>query len=296
MEVDFLSAFGTGSGINTTEVVKSLVEAERAPLQSDLDRMKDKADLKISGYGVVKSALNELRTAFDRLNDVRDLKSYSVTNTKPDEIEFKADASIDPGSYSIGVTQLAEKDSWISDKYASASSQINSGSAITISFTTSAGVETVSVSSPTPTAIVSAVNQAGLGYSARLIDTGAAVDPYTIVFEGATGADNAFTVAAVDSTSGDPASGFSNPSQVSTATDANLTLNGVAVSRSSNTITDLVSGATINLKQTFTGTASVTISADTAAAKTALMDLASTYNSNFELFNQLSSNETSTMN
>jgi len=81
MEVDFLSAFGNGSGINTTEVVNSLVEAERAPLQSDLDRMKQKADLKISAYGVVKSALNELRSAFDRLNDASELRSFNVTNS-----------------------------------------------------------------------------------------------------------------------------------------------------------------------------------------------------------------------
>jgi len=293
MEVDFLSAFGTGSGINTTEVVNSLVEAERAPLQSDLDRMKEKADLKISAYGVVKSALSELRTSFDRLNDVRDLKSYDVTNTKTDEIDFTASASIEAGSYSIGVTQLAEKDSWLSDSFASASTQINSGSGITISFTTSSGVDTVTVSSPTPTAIVTAVNDAGLNYSAKLINTGAATDPYVIVFEGETGEDNAFTVTATDSTSGNPATGFSISSQVTTAADANLTLNGVAVSRSSNTITDLVSGATIKLKQTFAGTAAVNIAADTSAAKNALVDLVSSYNTTFDLFKQLSSNEVS---
>ena len=113
MEVDFLSAFGAGSGINTTEVVNSLVEAERAPLQADLDRMKERADLKISAYGVVKSALNDLRSAFDQLNDVRDLKSFSVSNSKPDDLSFVASASVEAGSYDIAVTQLADRDSWV---------------------------------------------------------------------------------------------------------------------------------------------------------------------------------------
>jgi len=293
MEVDFLSAFGNGSGINTTEVVNSLVEAERAPLQSDLDRMKQKADLKISAYGVVKSALNELRSAFDRLNDASELRSFNVTNSDSDNIGFTSSASIEPGSYQIGVTQLASNDSWLSASFAAADTEINSGSAITISFTSSSGISNVSVTSPTPEAIASAVNEAGLGYSAKLIDTGAATDPYVIVFEGVTGSDNAFTIDAIDSTSGSPAQGFSIASQVTTAADANLTLNGVSITRSSNSITDLVDGATIDLRQTYSGTANITVVADTTAAKSALTDLVASYNSTFDLLEQLSSNEAS---
>lgn len=293
MEVDFLSAFGNGSGINTTEVVNSLVEAERAPLQSDLDRMKQKADLKISAYGVVKSALNELRSAFDRLNDASELRSFNVTNSDSDNIGFTSSVSIEPGSYQIGVTQLASNDSWLSASFAAADTEINSGSAITISFTSSSGISNVSVTSPTPEAIASAVNEAGLGYSAKLIDTGAATDPYVIVFEGVTGSDNAFTIDSIDSTSGSPAQGFSIASQVTTAADANLTLNGVSITRSSNSITDLVDGATIDLRQTYSGTANISVVADTTAAKSALTDLVASYNSTFDLLEQLSSNEAS---
>ena len=293
MEVDFLSAFGAGSGINTTEVVNSLVEAERAPLQADLDRMKEKADLKISAYGVVKSALNDLRSAFDKLNDVRDLKSFSVSNSKPDYLSFSAGAAVEAGSYDIAVTQLADRDSWVSGGFAASDTQINAGSGITLTLTTSSGVKTVSVTGPTPQAIVDAVNDAEQGYTAKLVDTGAASDPYVIVFEGDTGADNAFTITATDSTTGNPATGFSIASQVRTAADASLSLNGVAVTRSSNTITDLVNGATIRLNQIFSGSAAINVTADTSQAKTALMDLVSTYNSTFELFRQLSSNETS---
>jgi len=293
MDVDFLSAFGAGSGINTTEVVNSLVEAERAPLQADLDRMKEKADLKISAYGVVKSALNDLRSAFDKLNDVRDLKSFSVSNSKPDYLSFTASAAVEAGSYDIAVTQLADRDSWVSGGTATSDTQINGGSGITLTFTTGSGVKTISVTGPTPQAIVDEVNDAEQGYTAKLVDTGASSNPYVIVFEGDTGADNAFTIAATDSTTGDPATGFSIASQVRTAADASLSLNGVAVTRATNTITDLVNGATIRLNQIFSGSAAINVTADTSQAKTALMDLVSTYNSTFELFGQLSSNETS---
>lgn len=293
MEVDFLSAFGAGSGINTTEVVNSLVEAERAPLQADLDRMKERADLKISAYGVVKSALNDLRSAFDQLNDVRDLKSFSVSNSKPDDLSFVASTSVEAGSYDIAVTQLADRDSWVSGSFAASDTQINAASSITLSFTSSSGTKTVNVSGPTPTAIVEAVNDSDQGYTAKLIDTGASSNPYVIVFEGETGASNAFTVSATDSTTGDPATDFSVASQVRTAADASLSLNGVTVTRSSNTITDLVDGATITLNQTFSGSAAVNIVADTSQTKTALTDLVSTYNSTFELLGQLSSNEES---
>ena len=293
MDVDFLSAFGAGSGINTTEVVNSLVAAERAPLQADLDRMKEKADLKISAYGVVKSSLNDLRMAFDKLNDVRDLKSFSISNSKPDHLSFAAGAAVEAGSYDIAVTQLADRDSWLSGGFAASDTQINGGSGINLTFTASGGAKTVAVTGPTPQAIVDAVNNAKQGYTAKLIDTGAASNPYVIVFEGDTGADNAFTISATDSTTGDPATGFSIASQVRTAADANLSLNGVSVTRSTNKIADLVDGATITLNQTFSGSAAINVSADTSQAKLALTDLVSTYNSTFELFGQLSSTETS---
>lgn len=293
METDFLSAFGAGSGINTTEVVSALVEAERAPLQADLDRMKEKADLKISAYGVVKSALNDLRAAFDKLNDVRDLKSSSVSNSKPDDLSFVANATVDAGSYDIAVTQLADRDSWVSGSFATSDTEINAGSSITLSFATSSGTKMVNVSGPTPTSIVEAVNDSDQGYTAKLIDTGNSSNPYVIVFEGETGASNAFTVSATDSTTGDPAAGFDVASQVRTAADASLSLNGVTVTRSTNIITDLVDGATITLNQAFAGSAAVNIAADTSQTRTALIDLASTYNSTFEFFNQLSSNEES---
>ena len=38
--IDYVTAMGAGSGINTTEVVDALVEAQRAPLQQSIDRLK----------------------------------------------------------------------------------------------------------------------------------------------------------------------------------------------------------------------------------------------------------------
>ena len=286
MDVDFLSAFGAGSGINTTEVVNALVEAERSGRQASLDRVKEGSELKISAYGLVKSSLLNLKGAFDKLNDVRDLKSFSVTNTQATKLGVKATTDAVPGSYQVSVSQRATADSFRSGTYSSDSVSLNSGSDITLTFTTSAGSNNVVVSSPTPTAIVSAINDADLGYKASLLDTGDADNPYLITVAGATGASSAFTVT---SDSADVAL----TTQVTTAQDAQLTINGVSVTRSSNEITDLISGVTFSLYEAGFGTALINVNSDTSVAAEALRNLATAYNESVALFDDLGSLETS---
>jgi len=280
MEVDFLSAFGAGSGVNTTEVVGALVDAERAARQLALDRVKESATLKISAYGLVKSSLTELKSAFDKLNDVRDLKSFSVSNTQSTNIGVSATADATSGSYEISVSQRAASDSFRSGSYASEDVVLNSGADLSLTFTTAAGSNQLVVSSPTPSAIVTSINDANLGYTATLLNTGDASNPYVITITGATGADSAFSVS---SDSGD----VDLTSRLTTAVDAQLSLNGVSVSRSTNEVTDLITGVTFSLNNAGFGTAEISVNSDTSAAASALRNLATVYNASVTLFDEL---------
>jgi flagellar hook-associated protein 2 len=63
------------------------------------------------------------------------------------------------------------------------------------------------------------------------------------------------------------------------ATDANFTLNGIALTRSTNVVKDAVDGMTITLKQGGqVGTTTLTVAQDTAGATTALQDFITKYN------------------
>ena len=58
--VDYLSALGAGSDLNTTDLVNGLVEAERAPRESSLNSKIDGAEAEISAYGEVLAAISGL--------------------------------------------------------------------------------------------------------------------------------------------------------------------------------------------------------------------------------------------
>ena len=251
MAIDFVSAMGAGSGINTTEVVDALVEAQRAPLQQSIDRLKTKADVQISAYGFVKSSLGTLKSAFDALNDVSDLKNFEASSSNSAVVDGTASAGAIAGDYAITVTTLADRTVWNTNVIAAATSttSINGGAAFSFDIDQNGTVTTINVTTDTPAGIQDAINNAGIGLTAGLIDTG---NGFVVSLAGEYGRDNDFTV--------QNASVISATRQ-STAVNADLTVNGVSVSRASNTVSDAVPGVTLNLKATTAGQ-TVTVAQD----------------------------------
>ena len=63
MATDYLSALNVGSGLNTTEIVDSLVNAERAPRENILTTAKEERTVNVSALGTVKTELASLNTS-----------------------------------------------------------------------------------------------------------------------------------------------------------------------------------------------------------------------------------------
>jgi flagellar hook-associated protein 2 len=72
-----------------------------------------------------------------------------------------------------------------------------------------------------------------------------------------------------------------------TATDASLTVNGVSITRTSNTINDVVPGLTLDLQATTSSAASVVITRDGSGLKGKIQDLVQAYNDLVSDFNIL---------
>ena len=51
MATDYLSALNIGSGLNTTEIIDSLVNAERAPREKVINTAKEEKTVSISALG-----------------------------------------------------------------------------------------------------------------------------------------------------------------------------------------------------------------------------------------------------
>jgi flagellar hook-associated protein 2 len=132
----------------------------------------------------------------------------------------------------------------------------------------------IDVTNATPAGMVSAINGAKLGVTAQLINTGSA---YNVVVTGETGATQNFSLTSDDGTGqAIDAVAFGTPLQ--TATDASFKINGLTVTRSSNTVNDVIDGVTLDLYSTTTGAARMDLNRDTAGIKDNIKGLVTAYN------------------
>jgi len=198
VDTNLVSAFGAGSGVDTKSLAKSLVDAERAPKENLINKKIEKTEARISGYGAAMAILNNLKTAFQGLNDATDFNSLAVSTGGSTAFGATAAASALPGAYSIEVNDLAKAQrSMSSTGFAAATTAINGGAAFSLNLSVNGGAPTtirISAANATAGSVVGAINAAGLGVKAQLLNTGAANNPYKIVLTGETGASKSFTI------------------------------------------------------------------------------------------------------
>jgi len=111
MATDYLQALGVGAGFDTKAIVTALVDAEKAPKQSAIDRRTKDVDASVSGIAQLKSSLTTLKTAFQLVDDKRDFNFSTLANSAPTIIsaQFDTDTAL-PGTYKVSVSQLAQND------------------------------------------------------------------------------------------------------------------------------------------------------------------------------------------
>lgn len=278
-----ITASGLGSGLDVNSIVSQLMAVERQPLTA-LATKEAGYQAKLSAYGSMKGALASLQSAAQALKSTSTFTGMSASVSDSTVFSASATSTAAAGAYSISVTQLA--------KYHAVRSN-TAYAATTDSFTT--GTLSIKIGSGTPVDIAidgtnntlggirDAINGANTGVKASIINDGTT---NRLVFTSkTTGSAGAITVAVTDSGSGGThaLSGLASASLVTaqTADDANLTINGVAITRSSNTITDAIEGLTLNLlKGTLAspGTATLTVARNTGTSSTAIGAFVKAYN------------------
>lgn len=134
----------------------------------------------------------------------------------------------------------------------------------------------------TPEGVVAAINAKNAGVKAELVNTGNALKPYKILVTGSTGVTQDFTL-----TSATTDIDFSAITGYEHATDAVFSVNGISMTRNSNTVTDAIAGVTLNLRGTTTGSAVLDMARDTTSLKTKMADLVTAYNDASDLLNQV---------
>lgn len=267
-----ISSLGIGSGVLTSDLVDQLVAAERRPTEVRLDQRTERTEALISAYGKLRSAVTELRLPMRQLGSADAMKSFSATSSGSN-IDVSVDASkAARGSYSVDVVGLAESQALAStETFADRDATSIGRGTMTLQVGDKTTNITIDSSNDTLQGLANAINEANAGVSAGVIDTG---DGFRLTLSADdTGTANAVKITASEEVGAeglarfafDPADPEGNPAMEQTiaATDAQMKINGVLITRSTNTIENVVDGLTFNL--TDTGTSTVKVEQDTAA-------------------------------
>ena len=268
MSTDYLSALNAGSGLNVTQIVDALVDAERVPKQKQIDEAKETATVKISALGSLKNELSVFQTNASALDGQIGL---SLSSSTSNVALSRTDSSLaSEFSHTINVTSIATAQVLNFNNggvgFSSTTADIGVdelslrfGSWSGSSFTTnsdysSATTLNFAAGSRTLTDVRDAINNAGIGVTASIIEV--SNGNYSLMVKSAEGAEQALRVKShlggvenniLKYNPGNVGSLADSATQVVTATNANFTIDGVAIERTSNTITDLFSGVTVEL-------------------------------------------------
>lgn len=286
-----ISFGGLASGLDTRAIIAALVAVERRPITA-LEQKKTGYSRQKSLFGDLGGLLDKLESAAKALKSTTDFLQMQATSNDESILTASASSSATPGTYTVRVNQLATAQINTAGR-ASPTAPIG-GAAGPVSFQIDAGGVSLPISAdPNLQSIAAAINAANtandLGVRAEVIDTGNTTNPaerYELVLRSTQpGAANGFTISFDD---GPPE--FEqliadlNANQRD-AQDAELDVNGVTVFRSTNTISDLFAGITIDLRSA-DQTKDVTITVATDGAETAkkVKDLVDAYNSAVDFF------------
>ncbi|UVW35117.1 flagellar filament capping protein FliD [SAR92 clade bacterium H455] len=284
ISTQIMTSLGAGSGVDIVSLARNLTNAEQVPKTAAIQSAIDAAEAQVSAYGLISYQLGLLQSAFEGLNDAKEVTDSYASSTDT-AMQFTAfDGTEVDGSYNITVNQLAQEKIMISDEYSSTSAVL-SASSFDLSVTvgnTSTATTSITVDTMTPQGVVDAINEESMGVTASLVDTGIDGTNYRIILTGETGSESAFTVTS------DPDLGFGDAGNtLQAAQDAQIDFDGLTLTRDSNEFSDVVSGATLTLYETTTSAVTVAVYSDTSTLKTKLEDVVALYNDYRGLMDEL---------
>ena len=299
-----LTSLNTGSGVDTASLVTSLVQAQFAQKTAALTARADTLTAQVSAASTLKSTMSNFSAALQTLVKSGSLATQPISsNGSALGVTALPGAQLAGLSRAISVDRLASaQGSRTTAPIADRTAPIGSGT-FTLTFgqatysadgTRMTGFDgdldgdgtadkslTINVTNASLDDVAAAINAKRSGVSATVITDGQG--GAFLSLKGQTGTAQAFTLTATSDPSGtlaqfdvDPAA--AGTSLTSGAINAKLTVDGIAVERASNAVSDLIDGVKLDLNQVTAGPVTVSSTPSTAALKQAVADFVDTYN------------------
>jgi len=298
----------SSTNLDVNNIVSQLMTVERQPINK-LNVKEASYQTRLSAYGSIKGAVASFQTAMQGLSSA--IKFTKLDAIPSDDTILSATASsiAVAGTYSLEVTSLAQAQKLVAAGQSSSTAAIGDGTATTITFdfgtinggtldpvtkkytdVTSFGSNgngtksiTIDSSNNSLQGIRDAINAAKIGVTATIINDGGAT-PYRLALSSDNnGVSNSLKISVSGDTSvtnllaHDPAA-TQNLTENVTATNANFKVNGVAVSKTSNSTSDVIQGITLNLKKITTTSTTLTVAHDNASVSNSVAGFVKAYN------------------
>ena len=297
---EILSKLGVGSGLDTTALVDSLVAAETAGTKESLEIQEKKFNTEISAFSEIKQNLQIFKDNLEVIQTGNNLgyQGYS-SDTTIATFSANGNSASQTLNSSLTVSSLATAHTLTGPTLASTSSTVGANT-IQISFGTwsadptagggqshtSNGQSTITVT-PSASTTLSQLRDM-INNAATDSDSDGTKDVVaSIIYDGTNymlslksefGAANEMKVSDTAETYAYDATDGAKLTQRVAGTDASFTVDGISMTRQSNTVTDLFRGMTLNLLKTTSSAISIKSEVNLDNVETALTDYVTTYN------------------
>ncbi|MEO8123567.1 MAG: flagellar filament capping protein FliD [Burkholderiales bacterium] len=282
-----ISSPGIGSGLDVNSIINQLLAIERQPIVQ-LQSKASQIQSQISEYGKLQSLTSAFRDAASALtkNETWGQTVGTSSNTTAVGIVVQSGAAV--GNYSLQVQSLAAAQSLASGVFASADEtpgagtlhiELGSWGPGQTTFTPNGGAAAVDITieaTDTLAQVRDKINAANAGVTATVLNDGTGAR--LLMRSTATGTESAFRTSGVAAFGFDPSSGAGAMTQTQAGANAAATIDGIAISSQSNTLTNVVDGITLTLGQVTTEPVALKVVQDNEALKRAVQTFANAYN------------------
>ena len=302
MATGTISSAGIGSGLDVSSIVSSLMAVEKLPLNK-LQTTATTMQTKLSAFGQMQSLVSAFRDAASALTKTDAYAATTAASSDPTAVSAGSTTSAVPGTYSVSVSALSATQSTVSasGQFTSDAGVVGTGS-LTLTLGTWSAGQTAFTAKPGSTSVVipigasentlagirDKINAADAGVSATIVTD--ATGSRLALQSSNGGADNGFRIGVSDSDGNntdaaglsrlafDPPAGAGRMTLTQSAANTQASINGIAVTTSGNTLTDVVGGISFSLGKVTATPVTVTVTRNTDAVKAQLTSFVAAYN------------------
>lgn len=295
-----ITAPGLASGLDINGIITKLMSVEQQPVTA-LNTKETILQARISAYGSLKGAISTFQNSLAPLNNAATFSARTAIIADSAVASVTASASAAIGKFSVEVQNLAQAQKLKSAVFSDPAATVGtgtltiqfgsySGGSFTLNPDKAAGSVTIDTSHSSLSGVRDAINAANIGASASIVNDGTGYR--LVVSSNDSGVANALRITVSDSDTNDTdtsglsqlaydatTGGTTNLTETVAALNANAIVDGIAISKASNTFSDVIEGVTINLLKANIGAPTVlSITKNNGSVQAAVEGFVKAYN------------------